>query len=717
MKGKTRLQLFYLTFVICILLNSIFIPIITADDKIGLSFNPIPNQPPRKPINPNPSNGSVDIVSPIILSVDVFDGTGDTVDVYFYNATNDALIGIDQDVPCDWSTASVVWNEKLKGRICYWYTIVRDHEYANKSDTWIFATRPNQPSVIHNNEYPANTSKNVDINVTCHIDVSDVDGDLLSIYWYENSTGSWILRQTNISLPNSTYYWKFQQAIGYSTKYYWKVAVNDSKNNISEIFHFTTLDNQPLTLYNQIPANQSLNVSKNSPYWYITIDDPEDDLINWTIETVPYIGNSSGNSDTDGQKNCPISGLNYITNYTIYVNATDSINKTWVNETYWFMTAPQGAPTISNEYPPNRNTQTELQPTCHVDVFDIEGDNLTIYWYENSTGPWVLQHNEINVTANSTVYWTYSQASSYVTTYYWRVIVNDSTVNTSATYYFTTKPKPSTPPPPPPPPPPGGGGGIIPPNQHPIAKITAPKTAYKNETVIFYSYYSYDADGYITGYSWDFDNDGEYDTGWLTDIKTTHNYSKIGNYTVRLKVKDNIGAETIDSHKIKIIELEPPKQLPIPVIEVDEKIYSKEAIYFNSNDSYDPDGVIINYTWDFGDGNISFLKNPVHTYLKPGNYTVSLVIRDNDNLSNAIIKKIVILDSTERDRLREKDQPLIVLLWIVLVIIATIIALYIMQREFQFTIVIERANQSRKNAYINKFASIVSKFFNIINRK
>ena len=716
MKEKKVLQIFLLTFVICILLNSMYIPIITADEKIGLSFNPIPNQPPRKPINPDPFNGSVDIPSPIILSVDVFDGTGNTVDVYFYNATNDALIGVDQDVPCDWSTASVVWNEKLKGRICYWYAIVRDHEYTNRSETWIFATRPNQPSVIQNNEYPANNSKNVELNVTCHIDVNDIDGDTLTIYWYENSTGSWILRQTNTSVPNLTYYWKFEQAIDYSKKYYWKVAINDSKNNISETFHFTTLDNQPLTINNPIPANQTINVSKNTAYFYITIDDPEDDLINWTIETVPYIGNSSNINDTDGQKNCPLVGLNYITNYTVYVNATDSINGTFVNETFWFVTAEQGAPTISNEYPPDRNTQTELRPTCSVDVFDIEGDNLTVYWFENSTGPWILRRNETNVTANSTVYWTYSQASSYVTTYYWRVIVNDSTVNTSATYYFTTKPKPSIPPPPPPPP--GGGGGFIPlPNQHPIAKITGPKTAYVNETVIFYSYYSYDADGYIVGYSWDFDNDGEFDTEWLSDIKTTHNYSKIGNYTVRLKVIDNIGAETIASHKIKIIELEPPKQLPIPVIEVDEIIYSNEAIYFNSNDSYDLDGVIINYTWDFGDGNISYLKNPFHTYSKPGNYTVSLVVRDNDNLSNAIIKKIVILDIKERDRLKEKDQPLLVLLWIILVIIATVIALYIMQREFQFTVIIERANESGKNKYTNKFASIISKFFNIINRK
>jgi len=714
MEGRNRLQIIILIFVMFMFLFPIFNPIILADDQVGLSFDPMPNEPPRAPINPDPANGSVDVIVPVILSVDVFDATGYEVDVYFYNASNDTLIGVDYDVPCDWSTASVVWNEPIKGRICYWYAIARDHEYENRSETWIFATRPNQPPVVHNNEYPANKSKNIIINVTCQIEVSDVDEDLMTIYWYENSTGSWILRQINSTVPNGTYYWTYQQAINYSTTYFWKVAVNDSRNNMSEIFHFTTLDNQPLTMYNPIPTNQTLNVYKNTPYWYITIDDPENDLIDWTIETSPYIGNSSGVNDSDGQKNCPISGLNYVTNYTVYVNATDLVNGTWVNETFWFITAEQGAPTISNEYPPHRNTQTELRPTCHVDVHDIEGDNLTVYWFENSTGSWVLRLNDSNITANSTVYWSFSQASSYVTTYYWRVIVNDSTVNTSATFYFTTTSAPPPPPPPPPPPGPGGGGFVPPPNQHPYAEITAPKSAYVNETVIFYSYYSYDSDGYIVGRIWDFENDGVFDTELIKDIKTSHKYSKPGNYTVRLKVVDNLGAETIDSHKIIIKEIEPPKQLPLPVINVKDLIYSDEIIVFSSNGSYDPDGEIVNYTWDFGDGNISYLNDTAHIYSKPGSYTVSLRVIDNDNLSNSAVKIINVLDKEERDKkLKDKDQPLLFILLIILIVIVTLLSLYIIQRRFKFTLIIEKSNESRNN----KIESIISRLHKIITKK
>ncbi|HLV41374.1 MAG TPA: PKD domain-containing protein [Brumimicrobium sp.] len=35
---------------------------------------------------------------------------------------------------------------------------------------------------------------------------------------------------------------------------------------------------------------------------------------------------------------------------------------------------------------------------------------------------------------------------------------------------------------------------------------------------------------------------------------------------------------------------------------------------------------IFNYEWDFGDGSTSFQKSPVHTFLKPGNYPVSLTV-------------------------------------------------------------------------------------------
>jgi parallel beta-helix repeat protein len=46
--------------------------------------------------------------------------------------------------------------------------------------------------------------------------------------------------------------------------------------------------------------------------------------------------------------------------------------------------------------------------------------------------------------------------------------------------------------------------------------------------------------------------------------------------------------------------------------------------------SHDSDGAIVNWTWDFDDGNISHLQNPTHQYADDGTYLVNLTVTDND---------------------------------------------------------------------------------------
>jgi cysteinyl-tRNA synthetase len=60
-------------------------------------------------------------------------------------------------------------------------------------------------------------------------------------------------------------------------------------------------------------------------------------------------------------------------------------------------------------------------------------------------------------------------------------------------------------------------------------------------------------------------------------------------------------------------------------------------IVFNASNSYDPDGYIVNYTWNFGDGNFTSTNHStvIHIYTSPGEYTVTLTITDNDGLSNS----------------------------------------------------------------------------------
>ncbi|MEZ4930285.1 MAG: PKD domain-containing protein [Chitinophagales bacterium] len=50
------------------------------------------------------------------------------------------------------------------------------------------------------------------------------------------------------------------------------------------------------------------------------------------------------------------------------------------------------------------------------------------------------------------------------------------------------------------------------------------------------------------------------------------------------------------------------------------------------------------YTWNFGDGTISGIPNPSHSYLDTGIYTVQLIVTSMENCSDTTFKEIHISD-------------------------------------------------------------------------
>ncbi|MBN1678213.1 MAG: right-handed parallel beta-helix repeat-containing protein [Candidatus Thermoplasmatota archaeon] len=58
----------------------------------------------------------------------------------------------------------------------------------------------------------------------------------------------------------------------------------------------------------------------------------------------------------------------------------------------------------------------------------------------------------------------------------------------------------------------------------------------------------------ITGYRWDFDCDGRFDTGLSSNPVATHMFSVPGNYTVILEVEDEDGMTDMTTHAITILE-------------------------------------------------------------------------------------------------------------------------------------------------------------------
>jgi hypothetical protein len=72
-------------------------------------------------------------------------------------------------------------------------------------------------------------------------------------------------------------------------------------------------------------------------------------------------------------------------------------------------------------------------------------------------------------------------------------------------------------------------------------------------------------------------------------------------------------------------------QAPVSVYSVEQ---TQLTVEFDGTDSYDPDGSIIHYRWNFGDGSTAVGPVARHTYPQQGVYRTSLVVTDRNGLQN-----------------------------------------------------------------------------------
>lgn len=59
--------------------------------------------------------------------------------------------------------------------------------------------------------------------------------------------------------------------------------------------------------------------------------------------------------------------------------------------------------------------------------------------------------------------------------------------------------------------------------------------------------------------------------------------------------------------------------------------------------SSDPDGTIESWAWDFGDGTTATGAQATHTYANPGEYTVTLTVKDDEGAKGTATGKVLAL--------------------------------------------------------------------------
>ncbi|MBC7400437.1 MAG: PKD domain-containing protein [Mucilaginibacter sp.] len=134
---------------------------------------------------------------------------------------------------------------------------------------------------------------------------------------------------------------------------------------------------------------------------------------------------------------------------------------------------------------------------------------------------------------------------------------------------------------------------------------------------------------------WDFG-----DNTTSPDQSPPHKYAAAGNYTVRLTVTDYNGCVNVSSPKTVHITAKPTAGFNISTPDC-----PGQTISFN-NTSTATEGVINNWTWDFGDSTTMSFTNgsPVtHTYTTPAIYAVKLTVTtDKGCISDVFTKTFIV---------------------------------------------------------------------------
>ena len=164
----------------------------------------------------------------------------------------------------------------------------------------------------------------------------------------------------------------------------------------------------------------------------------------------------------------------------------------------------------------------------------------------------------------------------------------------------------------------------------------SPSNPLANETVTFNATASFSREGYILNHTWNF---GDTNITTTTSPIMNHSYIDVGIYNVTLTVTDNASLTDTTWHIVKV------GRWPVVIFTYSpSNPLANQTVRFDAGDSYDPDGTIVNYAWDFGDDTTDTGMIVNHNYTAAGTYTVNLTVTDDDALTSSTSVLITVLE-------------------------------------------------------------------------
>ena len=171
----------------------------------------------------------------------------------------------------------------------------------------------------------------------------------------------------------------------------------------------------------------------------------------------------------------------------------------------------------------------------------------------------------------------------------------------------------------------------LPSNGIPMAMIdAAPVQGHAPLRVEFDASRSLD-DGTIMEYRWEFDTSPD---GQRVDGKRIeYTFETSGVHTARLEVTDETGLVGTAAITITVENTAP---LASCRFSSDSPVVG-EWIVFDASVSSDPDGQLVDFVWDFGDGTTRRGTRVGHAYEEVGIYSVRLTVKDNAGATASIV--------------------------------------------------------------------------------
>lgn len=195
-------------------------------------------------------------------------------------------------------------------------------------------TPPNQEPEI-TDENPVNGAVEVPLSLSeLSFRISDHERDNMD---YTVTTNPYIGTGSGNNKKNGIYKIPISGLVG-NTKYSWKISVNDDYSTVEKEYNFTTEMVAPI-ITDPVPSNDDNWVPIDTTQLSFKLNDNQGDLMDYTIETSPNIGSSSGTDVNDGTYYLDITGLDQTTQYNWYVNVTDGTY--WTREIFNFKTQPK----------------------------------------------------------------------------------------------------------------------------------------------------------------------------------------------------------------------------------------------------------------------------------------------------------------------------------------------------------------------------------------